>query len=441
MIPPDTKKTVLDAWNGYHSVPLQEEDRHYTTFITPWGRYRYRVAPQGYVASGDGYTRRYDEIVADFPNKTKCVDDALLWESDVEKSTWQTINYIDLCGRKGITFNIPKFVLAEETVEFAGFEVTSQSVRPCHQYLQAILDFPTPGNITDIRSWFGLLNQVSYTFSMAPKMQPFRALLKPGTPFTWDETLECLFQESKHQIVQEIERGVRIFDKNLPTCLATDWSKCGIGFWLFQKHCSCPSIELLCCSEGWKIVLVGSRFTSGAESRYAPVEGEALAAADALDKARFFVLGCKNLILAVDHKPLLKVLGDRSLDEIANGRLRNLKERTLRYRFRVTHVPGVKHKAADAISRHPSGPTDQPGIPLPDEFAAVLTDLNVQTSFLAGIRVKDISVDNTLDDALKCSGMNALHALRAVTWSRLKLATASDNDLHLLMSDHRDRCT
>ena len=62
-VPRSTYKTVLDAWNGYHSVPLHEDDRHLTTFLTPWGRYRYRVAPQGYVSSGDGYTRRYDEIV------------------------------------------------------------------------------------------------------------------------------------------------------------------------------------------------------------------------------------------------------------------------------------------------------------------------------------------------------------------------------------------
>ena len=36
-VPLHTKKTVFDAWNGYHSVELHEADRHYTTFITPWG--------------------------------------------------------------------------------------------------------------------------------------------------------------------------------------------------------------------------------------------------------------------------------------------------------------------------------------------------------------------------------------------------------------------
>ncbi len=39
-VPQGMRKMVFDAWNGYHSVALHQEDRHYTTFITPWGRYR-----------------------------------------------------------------------------------------------------------------------------------------------------------------------------------------------------------------------------------------------------------------------------------------------------------------------------------------------------------------------------------------------------------------
>ena len=195
-------------------------------------------------------------------------------------------------------------------VEFAGFEITSTTVHPCMKYLRVILDFPTPRNITDVRSWFGLVNQVSYAFSMAEKMLPFRQLLKPETPFCWDEHLNRLFEESKATIISEIDEGVRIFDKNKPTCLATDWSKSGIGFWLFQKIV--PAQEV---NTGWRITLVGSSVTHPAESHYAPVEGEALAIVDALDKTRYFVLGCDDLIIVVDHKPLLKIFSDRSLEE------------------------------------------------------------------------------------------------------------------------------
>ena len=136
---------------------------------------------------------------------------------------------------------------------------------------------------------------------MAERMLPFRELLKPGTPFNWNEHLQNVFDESKLLIVSEIEEGVRIFDPKRPTCLATDWSKSGIGFWLLQKHCTCSKKEPFCCPSGWKITLVGSRFTHPAESRYAPVAGKTLAVADSLDKARYFVLGCADLIIAVDH--------------------------------------------------------------------------------------------------------------------------------------------
>ena len=119
-------------------------------------------------------------------------------------------------------------------------------------------------------------------------MLPFRNLLKPATSFYWNDTLDQLFEESKAAITTEIANGVRIFDKAKPTCLATDWSQHGISFWLFQKHCLCPSTDLFCYRHGWKITLVGSRFTLPAESRYAPIDGVGIIS---VIHIRFIVLG------------------------------------------------------------------------------------------------------------------------------------------------------
>ena len=332
-------------------------------------------------------------------------------------------------------------MFGQDTVEFAGFEITPTSVRPCRKYLDAIRSFPTPANITDIRSWFGLINQVSYAFAASARMQPFRQALKPGSPFTWNEELNNLFNESKTVIIKEIEEGVRIFDKSRPTCLATDWSKSGIGFWLLQKHCQCTSSEPFCCPTGWKTTLVGSRFTHSAESRYAPVEGEALAVADALDKARFFTLGCEDLIIAVDHNPLPKLFGDRSLEEISNARLRNLKEKTLRYKFRMVHIPGVKHRAADAMSRNPSGPRNPPKLPLPDDVASASGSTGTvpdpyHSLLLAGSRHDDPTSAATylcINNDIASSASSALKNV-AITWENVKLATTSDPTMNKLVS-------
>ena len=67
--------------------------------------------------------------------------------------------------------------------------------------------------------------------------------------------------------------------------------------------------------------MAGSRFLSSAGRNYAPVEGEALGVAWALEQTRFFTMGCSDLLVVVDHKPLVKLLGDRRLDEIDTPRL------------------------------------------------------------------------------------------------------------------------
>ena len=66
-------------------------------------------------------------------------------------------------------------------------------------------------------------------------MLPFRQLLKPSTTFQWTDDLNDLFEESKQLIIEEVKKDVCIFDKKKPTCLATNWSKSGIGYCLLRS--------------------------------------------------------------------------------------------------------------------------------------------------------------------------------------------------------------
>ena len=353
-VPKNKRKTVLDAWNGYHSVYLDPSCRDLTTFITPWGRYRYKTTPQGYMAAGDAYTERFDRIITDFENKTKCVDDTLLWSSGIEESFRDTCRFLTHCSRNGIVFNPTKFQFCQEEVDFAGFTIGPNFVKPAPKILESIRTFPIPKNISDVRGWFGLVNQVAPFFASRPVMQPFRELLKPaakGKQIYWDDNLTKLFEESKEVIIEAIESGIKTFEQGKWTCLLTDYSKTGIGFFLMQKKCKCQDITPYCCKTGWQLVLAGSRFTNGAESRYAPVEGETLAVEWGLEATKHYTLGNPKLLVATDHKPLLKILGDRKLEDIPNPRLVNLKEKTLRWHFDIIHIPGKIHIGPDTMSR------------------------------------------------------------------------------------------
>ena len=63
------------------------------------------------------------------------------------------------------------------------------------------------------------------------------------------------------------------------------------------------------------------------------MEGEALAAVFALKRAKHFTLGCMDLVLAVDHMPLLAILGNKNLDEVENPRLQRLKKKDSQIQF------------------------------------------------------------------------------------------------------------
>ena len=65
-VPPHTWRSIMDGWNGYHSIPLVVEDCHLTNFLPPWGHLPYLVLPQGYLAAGDAYTDVYDQVTRDF---------------------------------------------------------------------------------------------------------------------------------------------------------------------------------------------------------------------------------------------------------------------------------------------------------------------------------------------------------------------------------------
>ncbi len=155
-----------------------------------------------------------------------------------------------------------------------GFWLSKDGIKPTDETLQAIREFPRPTDITGIRSWFGLVEQVSFAFSKTTLMEPFRALLKPKSEYCWTEGMQAAFERAKAEITSIVAAGVKSFVLGNKLCLVTDWSRTGMGYVLWMKTCRCIKVHPTCRKDGWSVVSVGSRFCTPAESRYAPIEGE-----------------------------------------------------------------------------------------------------------------------------------------------------------------------
>ena len=190
-------------------------------------------------------------------------------------------------GTNGIIQCPEKFQFGSKTVDWAGFTIGPDSVKPLSKHTEAVRLYPTPVNITDLRSFMALLQQVAYCYAISPAVSQFRHLLKPTEPWKWTKEINETFEQAKKVIAEKVEEGVRLFDPNLHTGLLTDWSQDGFGHILCQKHCDCPLREgqladLNCCKSGWKVCSVGSRFCNAAEANYSPTDGEFTGLVDTL---------------------------------------------------------------------------------------------------------------------------------------------------------------
>ena len=228
------------------------------------------------------------------------------------------------------------------TVSFAGYVLTPDGVHPDPKRISAITDFPSPKDVTSVRSFLGLANQLGqFIPDLAMATTKIRGLLKKGVQFQWLAEHEAEFCSVKQLLTSPMM--VHYFDSNLPTSLLTDASKLnGLGYVLIQND-----------KDGKiRLIQAGSRSLAPAEVNYAPIEQECLAVVWAIERCKYFLYGCPEFRLVTDHQPLLGIFR-KDIGEVENRRLQRFRERVSDYNFCPEWVEGKTHYIADALSRNP----------------------------------------------------------------------------------------
>ena len=316
--------TKLDAMKGYHQCPLDKESQDLTTFITPFGRFKFLRAPYGISSISEHYNWRMDEAFTGLPGFRRVVDDIVIYDNNIAEHTHHVRQFLQRCEEKQITLNIAKWKFAQTTVNFAGFTLSAEGYQVDPSITQAIAKFPTPANRTDLRSFIELVNQLSAsTATVATLLLPLRPLLQPKNEFVWSDEFDRAFHAVKASLVSA--PTLSYFDPTKPTRLCTDASRQGLGFVLQQKT-----------GDTWSLIQAGSRFLSDAESRYAIIELELLAVSWAIIKCNLFLAGLPHFTLITDHHPLIPILNSHRPDEIENPRLQRLKTKIMGYNFTAT---------------------------------------------------------------------------------------------------------
>ena len=91
--------------------------------------------------------------------------------------------------------------------------------------------------MSGIRSFLGLVKQVSWDFSKTAVMSSFRDLLSSKAAYLWTQQVQEAFKKATEIIFESGKEGIKSFNVDRVTCLNTDWSKVGISFTIMQKYC------------------------------------------------------------------------------------------------------------------------------------------------------------------------------------------------------------
>ena len=269
----------------------------------------------GLASSQDEYCARGDEALQGIEQIKKVANDILIQGETAQEHLNTIVAVLNRCREHGITLNPKKVQLLQSAVRYVGYILSSDGIKADPTNIEAISEFPAPTNITELRSFMGVANQLGgFTHLLSEAAGPLQDLLKPKNVFLWSPQHEEAFTKTKEILCSP--HILVVFDPNLQTMLQTDASRLkGLGFALLQKH-----------QVTWKLVQVGSRFITETESNYAMVELELLAVVWATRKCRIYLQNLPSFKLIVDHKPLESILNTQTLDMVDNPRIQRHKK-------------------------------------------------------------------------------------------------------------------
>ena len=348
----------LDAASGYWQFPLAEAASKLTTFITPFGRFRFKRLPFGISSASEIFQREMTALLEGIEGILIYQDDILVYGSSVEEHDKRLNAVLDRIIASGLQLNKRKYQIRQKSLAFLGHIIDKDGCRPHPDKISAISSMSRPENVTEVRQFSGMINFLSrYVPNLSNIMAPINHLLKKDSNWIWDVAQENAFQEIKAAISSPTI--LAYYDPNKPTVVQSDASSYGIGGVILQDH-----------DGTYRPVAYASRSLTNAETK---IEKELLAAVWCCEKFEKYLMGLESFKIATDHKPLIPIINDKDIDTTPI-RCQRLLLRIMRYNAMAQYVPGKLLVVADALSRKPNKNTDST---LSDDIASYVHNIQV----------------------------------------------------------------
>ena len=370
--------TALDLSMGFYHFELDDELSDLTTFMLPWGLFKYRRLPMGLNISPDTFQAKISQLLAGLAGVRNYIDDVLIYTNGTyEEHLAQVRKVLDRLASKNLAVNARKSFWAVQEVDYLGFRLTPQGVKPQKKKVSAMAQLERPKTKKQLRRFIGLINFYRYMWrKRSHLLTPLSALTGKHVRFTWTDECERAFQAIKKEVSKEVMLSFP--DYTQPFELFTDASDLQLGAVLKQ---------------GDKTLAFFSKKLNPAQQRYGVGEKEMLSVVEALKEFRTMVKGYP-LTVFVDHRNWTFDNNMRN-DRVLRWRLA-LEQFDLTFRY----IAGEQNVVADALSRLPFADS------LSDDDDDTLDDLfeirnDVWRKFYQPMTIAEIGREQKTDPYLK----------------------------------------
>eukprot|EP00795_Rhopilema_esculentum_P007319 gene7319-13031_t len=110
--------SVLDLKNGYHHIPIKEEDRAKTAFVLPNAKYQWKRMPFGLVGAPYSFAATMTDIFKGTEDYVACYfDDILIFSNDIKSHFEHLTHVLNKLASAGMKINQRKCDFVKQEVE------------------------------------------------------------------------------------------------------------------------------------------------------------------------------------------------------------------------------------------------------------------------------------------------------------------------------------
>ena len=189
--------SFLNAFQGYHQIPLALDDQEKIDFVTSVGNFNYKVMPFSLKNARSTYQRMMTRMFESQLGKNIeiYIDDMVVKSKVVSKYLGDLGTIFEILRKYKLRLNAFKCSFGTGSGKFLGYMVTHRGIEVNHDQIKAINNLQSPRNPKEMQKLTGMTAALSRFISRSvDRCRPFFLLINKWKGFEWTEEYVIAFQ-------------------------------------------------------------------------------------------------------------------------------------------------------------------------------------------------------------------------------------------------------